>query len=217
MKKLLTIVPTRSRNEKHKELTELFLKTSKVSDLLFGLDEDDQHTYDRLNGVMYDVNPRLRMNGTLNLLANKYCNEYEYICFIGDDHRPRTEGWDEKLLASIKGKPYGMAYGNDLLKGKKLPTAILMDSNIIKKIGFMAPPILIHLYLDNFWKDFGNALGTLTYSDDVVLEHLHYSRGKSDIDEVYLEANSSAVKSADQENYEKYKVEQFQIDLEKCK
>jgi hypothetical protein len=41
------------------------------------------------------------MNGTLNLLANKYCNEYEYVCFIGDDHRPRTDGWDLKLIESI--------------------------------------------------------------------------------------------------------------------
>lgn len=217
MKKLLTIVPTRSRNESHKELTELFFKTSKVSDLLFGLDVDDQHTYNRLDGVLYDVNPRLRMNGTLNLLANKYCNEYEYICFIGDDHRPRTDCWDVKLIESIKDQPYGMAYGNDLLKGRKLPTAILMNSNIIRQIGFMAPPVLIHLYLDDFWRDFGNALGTLTYSEDVILEHLHYSRGKSAVDQVYLEANSSAVKNADQENYEKYKSVQFKIDLEKCK
>lgn len=217
MKKMLTIVPTRSRNEKHKELTELFLKTSEVSDLLFGLDEDDQHNYERLSGVLYDTNPRLKMNGTLNLLANKYCHEYEYICFIGDDHRPRTQGWDLKLIESIKDKKYGMAYGNDLLKGKKLPTAILMSSEIIRKIGYMAPPILIHLFLDNFWKDFGIALGTLTYSNDIIIEHMHYAHDKSEVDEIYLEVNSSQVYSQDKINYEKYRETQFNIDLGKCK
>lgn len=215
MKKLLTIIPTRDRNDKHKELSELFLKTAKISELLFGLDEDDEGNYDRIPNIMYDVNPRLRMNGTLNLLANKYCNEYEYICFMGDDHRPRTDGWDLKLLKSIENKKYGIAYGNDLLKGKKLPTAVLMDSRIIRNLGFMAPPILIHLCLDGFWKDFGNALGTLTYSDDIIIEHMHHTRGKSEKDAIYSEVKS--VKNIDYENYRKYKETEFEADLRKCK
>lgn len=217
MKKFLTIVPTRNRNHKTKELVDEFFKTSSHSDLLFGLDDDDEMNYDRIPGVMYEVNPRLRLNGTLNLLANKYCNQYEYICFMGDDHRPRTENWDLKLYESIKDKNYGIAYGNDLIKGWKLPTAVFLDSRIIQKLGYMAPPILTHLFLDDFWRDLGNNLGTLVYSENVVIEHMHFIRGKSELDEIYEEVNSKEMKHKDRDAYEKYLKENFGHDLGKLK
>ncbi len=215
MKKFLTIVPTRNRNVKSKELAEEFFKTSKNSDLLLGLDEDDQHTYDRIDGVLYEVNPRMRLNGTLNHLAKKYCTQYDYICFMGDDHRPRTEDWDMLLYESIKDKKYGIAYGNDLIKFHKLPTAVFLDSKIIQELGFMAPPVLTHLFLDDFWRDLGNKLNTLVYSPDVIIEHMHYIRGKSELDQIYEEVNSKEMKNKDKDAYEKYLLEDFENDVRK--
>jgi hypothetical protein len=154
MNKVLLIVPTRGRPEKSVEFYEEFKKTSTITDLVFGLDDDDVE-YPRIDGVLYEVNPRAMMNGTLNLIANKYADQYEYIAFMGDDHRPRTPGWDTELVNSIKDVKHGIAYGNDLLQGKNLPTAVLLKSSIVRKLGFMAPPRQKHLYLDNFWKDMG--------------------------------------------------------------
>jgi len=84
---------------------------------------------------MYEVNPRAMMNGTLNLIANKYADKYEYIAFMGDDHRPRTIGWDQKLVDSIADINNGIAYGNDLFQGINLPTAVLLKSSIVKTLG----------------------------------------------------------------------------------
>lgn len=217
MPKILTIVPTRGRNQKCKDFAEQFFKTTNCSDLMFGLDDDDQHNYDRLPNIIYDVNPRLKMNGTLNLLATKHCKNYDYICFMGDDHRPMTNDWDILLYNTIKDKKYGIAYGNDLIKGQRLPTAVFMDSRIIQTLGFMAPPVLIHLYLDNFWKELGERLGTLVYSPDVILEHLHFIRGKSEKDAIYAEVNSKEIKNHDREHYIKYIETDFKQDLEKLK
>lgn len=217
LKKILVIVPTRNRNQKSKEFAECFFANSKISDLLFGLDEDDETHYERISGALYEINPRLRLNGTLNLLAVKYANQYEYIAFMGDDHRIRTQGWDEILYEKIKSIPNAVAYGNDLIQKEKLPTAVIMDSNIITKLGFMSPPVLTHLYLDNFWKDVGSNLGTLTYFDDIIIEHMHYFRGKSEIDEIYAEVNSSKMKNQDKTAYENYKNTQFTLDMEKLK
>lgn len=215
MPKILTIVPTRGRNQKSKDFAEQFFKTTQYSDLVYGLDDDDEQNYERLPNIIYDINPRLKMNGTLNLLANKYCKDYDYICFMGDDHRPMTPEWDRLLYESIKDKKYGIAYGNDLIKGQRLPTAVFMDSRIIQQLGYMAPPVLIHLYLDNFWKDLGERLKTLVYSPNVILEHLHYIRGKSVKDEIYTEVNSSKVKNHDREEYQKYLENGFEQDLGK--
>jgi len=218
MNKVLLIVPTRGRPEKSLEFYEEFKKNSTITDLVFGLDDDDVE-YPRIDGVLYEVNPRAMMNGTLNLIANKYADQYEYIAFMGDDHRPRTYGWDLKLVNSIKDIKHGIAYGNDLFQGENLPTAVLLKSSIVKTLGFMAPPAMKHLYLDNFWKDMGNELKSLKYLGDVIIEHMHFLIGKSEEDAGYAEVNSSPIFSHDQQAYLDYtdSVSGFEADAERLR
>jgi hypothetical protein len=213
MNKVLLIVPTRGRPTKSLEFYDEFKKNSTITDLVFGLDDDDVE-YPRIDGVMYEVNPRAMMNGTLNLIATKYADQYEYIAFMGDDHRPRTPGWDAELVNSIKDIKHGIAYGNDLLQGRSLPTAVLLKSSIVKTLGFMAPPAMKHLYLDNFWKDMGIELRSLFYRDDVIIEHLHPAAGKADNDSGYLEVNSSAIFEHDRLAYGNYMSTQMSNDIE---
>src|SRR5215203_2027590 len=93
---VLVIVPSRSRPDNAHAFAEAFVEHSTRSDLLFALDEDDPLLagYAGIPGVQYEVNPRLRLVGTLNLVATKYCEQYDYLAFLGDDHRLRTPGWD---------------------------------------------------------------------------------------------------------------------------
>jgi hypothetical protein len=81
----------------------------------------------------------------------------------------------------------------------------------------MAPPKQKHLYLDNFWKDLGLALGTLRYSGSVIVEHMHYSNNKNEQDEGYVEVNSSEMNDNDKKAFEDYKKDQFILDVEKLK
>lgn len=215
-KSVLLIVPTRGRPQKSLEFFEAFKKNSSITDLVFGLDDDDIE-YPRIPGVIYEVNPRAMMNGTLNLIANKYASQYDYIAFMGDDHRIRTNEWDVKLVDSIKNLKNGMAYGNDLLQGQTLPTAVLIDSNIVKILGFMAPPKQKHLYLDNFWLDLGTSLKTIRYHSDVIIEHVHFTNNKTEKDNIYEEVNSVAIFNHDETEYRKYVEHQMQSDLEKLR
>ena len=215
-KKVLLIVPTRSRPDSSIEFYESYKENSKITDLLFALDDDDVD-YPHIDGVMYEINPRMGMNGTLNFVANKHSEQYDYIAFMGDDHRIRTNGWDEQLVDSISGFKNGIAYGNDLLQGENLPTAVLLDANIVRKLGYMAPPNQRHLYLDDFWKHLGTTLGTLRYSANVIIEHLHFTAGKSEVDALYQEVNNPGLYSFDQNEYSKYLADQFNFDLEKLR
>jgi hypothetical protein len=201
-KKMILIVPTRHRPESVARLLEAFQKTAKVSDILFGVDFDDASEY-TVSEQFIERGPRLKMNGTLNALANKYKDDYEFIGFMGDDHLPQTEGWDEELIREIGNRP-GFAYGNDLFQGARLPTAVVMSSSIVKAIGYMAPPVLVHLYLDNFWMDMGRRISNLRYREDVIIEHLHYLNGKSEKDAGYAEVNSPEIGSADRDAYVRY-------------
>ncbi len=212
-KDVLVIVPTRGRPDSSIEFHKEFEQKSLISDLMFAIDEDDADSYPRIDGVLYEVNPRMGMNGTLNHVAVKYADQYKYIAFMGDDHRIRTFGWD--IVMTEKIGSFGLAYGNDLFQKAALPTAILMSSKIIKSLGFMAPPKQKHMYLDNFWLDLGNKLNAIHYLDDVIIEHLHFATKKSDIDATYAETNTSAVYEADKIAYYDYKINQMDSDIEK--
>jgi hypothetical protein len=217
MNPILVIVPTRNRNTQHKEFAETFLKNSVASDLVFVLDQDNEKTYDRLPGVMYKIhNTQSRgLCEPLNHTAVAYADQYSYIGFMGDDSRPRTFRWDQLMLDEMKKKPLSVAYGNDLLQGKKLPTAILMSSVIIQKLGYMAPPTLRHQWSDLFWLDLGQKLGTLTYFPNIIIEHLHHSVGKSSTDQTYIDATNRLIRRHDRDAYKKYYQEHFAKDIKK--
>jgi hypothetical protein len=212
--RLLVIVPSRKRPKACAELLTEFLKTSEDAEIIFGLDDDDKSQFPTEVLEAAEINPRLRMGGTLNLLANRYADKYDYLGFMGDDHRPRTQGWDRILCDAIGDKP-GVAYGDDLLQGANLPTAVVLSSSIVRKIGYMVPPTLIHMYMDNFWRDFGDKLGNLAYRPDVVIEHLHYLAGKAINDLQYQEVNSASVYENDRISYGLYQAGQFDKDIHK--
>ena len=220
MRKILIIVPSRSSNGSRtnniEELKDSWIKTTTGnSDLLIGLDEDDEHHYPRLESVKYEVNKRLRMVGTLNLLANKYCTEYEYIAFLGDDHRFRTNDWESTFLNDAKEQKYSIFYGNDLLQGANIPTAVFISSNIIKKLGFMVPTKLIHMYADNFWLELGRALSCLRYYPNLVVEHMHPAANKAKTDTQYAEVDSYT--NQDRTSFIHYMNTQFHNDVQKLK
>jgi hypothetical protein len=89
-----------------------------------------------------------------------------------------------------------------LLQGEKLPTAVCLDNRIVTSLGYFAPPMLTHLFADNFWIDLGKELGTLRYFPNIIFEHLHPHISKSEMDSMYEESN--AFFSADQKLYEEY-------------
>lgn len=183
---------------------------SAASDLLFVIDandpEHDQYHFEvgQERCMTIDNNSRgmaYPINKAANAIAKQ--DKYDFFAFLGDDHRPRTAEWDLQLMAAMQRRP-SMAYGNDLLQGKRLPTMITMTSDIVKALGGMVPPNMKHLYLDNFWKKLGEDLGSLTYLEDVIIEHMHPVAGKAEWDEGYKEVNAQEVYSFDALAYQNY-------------
>ena len=221
--RMLTIIPTRGRNENAIRLFEAINATADFTEVVFAIDADDVKTYNGLmdetaglNNVKVVIADRMGMNGTLNHWALWFAPDYDYICFMGDDHLPRTGGWDTKLAEAI-GTDAGIAYGNDLLQGENLPTAVVMSSKIIRALGFMSPPALKHLFLDNFWLAMGQALGNANYVPDVIIEHLHYTNGKAEHDDRYAAVNNPEMHNGDQAIFAEYLATEFSNDVENVK
>jgi len=114
---------------------------------------------------------------------------FDIIGQIGDDHHPRTVGWDGAVALAMQ--PLGVVYCNDLHQGEKLPTAAFVDAEIVRRLGYVVPPTIQHLYMDNYFRTLGEGLGTLTYLPDVVIEHMHPHAGKAEMDDGYRQVNST--------------------------
>jgi hypothetical protein len=113
---------------------------------------------------------------------------YDYFVFMGDDHSPRTEGWDKAFMEALAHNT-GIVYGDDLLQGANLPTAFGMSRDLVNELRGMTFPGCIHLFFDNFVKQLGLDLNYLKYLPNVIIEHLHPIAGKAEMDEGYARVN----------------------------
>lgn len=222
---LLVIIPTRGRPQAVPEIVAAWNETGATADLLFAVDDDDPTLpayYEAVDAaessarnwrLRIRTGPRLRLCGTLNEFAVQEAGRrslagsdrcYRFLAFMGDDHRPRTAGWDARFRECLSGGP-GIVYGNDLLMGERMPTAVAMTSDIVQTLGYMAPPSLVHLCLDLVWLEWGRGMERITYLGDVVIEHLHPANGKALLDAGYEECNSPEQVSADSAAYYAYR------------
>ncbi len=209
---LAVVVPTRGRPGNAARLTAAFQATDALNAIpVFVADGDDPSlpAYRALldNGEI----PRLMivpggggMCRALNYAALRYADLYEAVGFMGDDHLPQTPGWDGIVLDALDSLEPRVVYGNDLLQGPVLPTAVFMQSRMIRAMHLMAPPVMRHLYLDNFWKLLGEELGGLVYLPSVIIEHLHPIAGKAPWDDRYALVNSGERDQADHRAWDEY-------------
>lgn len=220
---ILYLVPTRGRPDNAIRLARAFAATIALNDtrLLFCIDDDDEkgEEYNTrllslvdepgMDFVLWIVAPRERLGGTLNRFAKHYAQEYDNIGFMGDDHIPTTLGWDIGFSVQLANRPR-IVYGNDLVQGGALPTAVCMSSDIIQALGYMSPPVLTHMYIDNFWRDLGTAVGCLTYMPDVIIRHEHPITKRAEWDDTYTEAGGFM--GSDGTAYEKFRLDGSMID-----
>src|ERR1044071_2389674 len=106
---MLVIVPSRGRPDNVAELVKVFGETRSYAELLVVVDDDDEllERYelaleDAPSWVALEVTERKRLGPTLNEYAVKNAAGYDIIAFMGDDHRPRTHHWDQRLAGAIR-------------------------------------------------------------------------------------------------------------------
>ena len=127
----------------------------------------------------------------------------------------RSPGWALRFLDELDRLGTGMVYGNDLIQGENLPTAIAMTSDIVTALGYMVPGGLVHLEIDTAWKLLGQAIGRITYLPDVVIEHCHPIAHKAEWDEGYALNNDPAQYEADGQRLADWKQFQMSADVER--
>lgn len=217
MADLVVITPSRGRARQLREMVEAVHSTA-LGDvrIVVGLDYDDPADYlETMLGYEGDVvvyrGERKSLCGWTNHLAMQALdgpNPPRYLASLGDDHRPRTKGWDRELISAIQslGGPPGFAYGNDLFQGMKMPTAWVVSADIVRALGWMMLPSCEHMYVDNAVLALGQATGRILYRPGVTVEHLHPVAGKADWDTSYRDSNSQARYATDRAAFEAWRV-----------
>jgi hypothetical protein len=217
MPELVVIVPSRGRPHTVAELAEAFRATCTADTALcIAVDETDpaleryaaevEEVEDQGGGTLLMTTRSSTMPEALNAAVRQvltWPDEPAAVASLGDDHRPRTSGWDRAYLRALAARP-GIVYGNDLFQGPNLPTQCAMSTAVVRALGHMAPPVLRHLFVDNYWLALGRAADCISYRPRVVIEHMHPFADKAPMDEGYQRVNRPEVYRADEAAFEAY-------------
>lgn len=210
MADLVVIVPSRGRPAAARELAETFEATCTADTLLVLAVDSDDETLPEYHGIggrrmVADFPAPSNMVTTLNHAALAAAGSPNFaLAFMGDDHRPRTVGWDSMYLDTLRELGTGLVYGDDLIQGERVPTQVAMTSDIVWALGYMAPPQLVHLFVDNFWLSLGRLAGCIRYRSDVVIEHMHPVAGKAGWDEGHKRVNTPEYYARDEATWRAY-------------
>lgn len=219
-KPILIVLASRGRPEKIEGFYETWRKTtSGYSEVLTCLDNDDPtlFEYKKHKDITIDISKGCWLCEKYNKIFIRF-NSYRYYYMVSDDHRIRTQNWEKTFMDKVeKSGGKGVCYGNDLMFGEKLPTAAFVSGNMLRPIGYIAIPGLIHMFVDKFFMELGKACGKLFYFPDVIVEHMHFTVGKSPIDPLYLRVNNKRIYEHDERIFLKWEKEQKQKDVNKIK
>lgn len=218
MSGLTMICPSRGRPGNVQRVLESWRQNTDSARLVVVVDPDDPQLpgYKDLDCDLKVLDVPCRLGPALNVVAPELARDADAVGFLSDSHFPRTTGWDTRLVEALPSGG-GVSYSNDLLQYERLPTNPVITASLIRDLGYMAPPGLTHLYIDNFWKRLGEDLNALVYLPDVIVEHMHPSIGKAEWDVQWRANNAPEQDHADSAFYSSFLRNQWPSDLARLK
>lgn len=219
---LLVITPSRGRPKNIARLLDAIRETSRITTHLHVcVDDDDpelgnyRYVFDKAgrDGDVLESGPRKGLADWTNEIAVRRAGEYPFLASLGDDHVPRTPGWDKALargIADMGGT--GFTYPWDGTR-EDIPEAVVMSSDIVKELGWMCLPELRHWYVDNVWADLGHGTGRIRHQRAVAVDHVHPATGKAKADGTTRDNGKSLEK--DRDAYYEWRRTRMTADIEK--
>ena len=194
------LVPSRGRPHNVEALVASWqTHTEGMSTIMVAVDDDDPTLpgYQSLElpaGVSLHVGKPARLGEWTNRLAVVAAAHHRILGSIGDDHRIETQAFELLVVGAfnVLGGS-GIVYGDDGVHGPNLATGFFVSSDIIRTLGWMCPPCLIHLFVDNAAMELGRAARCLRYVPDLRIAHHHPIAGLAPDDDTYRDGTGPAV------------------------
>jgi len=222
--KILWICPSRERPDRLEHLIKSWYKTTSGYSTLLVVKDSNDNSYDKLVNDYPEVFWKTTEPPTfgsflsiINAQAIEYADQYQYIGFMEDDIVFETIGYEIDFISKLKelGKT-GIVHAKDGMEHSSLLTIPVVNSYIIRTLGWFSPPELRSLWADNFWRDMANHLGTYYKFENIMIRHNHYSTS-STIPKDHISKVVDKNHRIDGKNYKKYKDNYFLEDMKKLK
>ncbi len=132
--------------------------------------------------------------------------DLDWVGLLNDDHIPRTQGWDKKVLSLLTGSNIiGTNDGPTPDKPWKAPGklcgATCWSGKVLRTVGYMFPEGLHHLFIDDVWEFLGGRAQNIQIMMDVCVEHNHAYIHKAE-DDTHKQVNSQESWKRDHEAYQ---------------
>jgi hypothetical protein len=217
---LLVIVPTRGRPQNLARLLGAVHATrTAVTHVAVAVDDDDPDlaAYEIVMaehggaGDWLTHGPRDGLIGWTNAVALPQASEYRYLASFGDDHLPRTKGWDTALLRAIDDMGgTGISFPWDGMR-EDVPEAPVVSSDIVQALGWLLNPACQHYYGDDTLGALGRGAGCLRHCRAVWVEHVHPGAGTAPGDRTYKDSSASI--AADKAAYQTWRQHHMATDV----
>ena len=174
-------------------------KTRKNVEMLFYVDEDDpaieaykslhwhaQKEYEGFKKIEFVFDNPMSVSKSWNIIAERCIGD---VLIMGnDDLVYQTDGWDEKLdqeLNIYKDDNIYVAWMNDNINFEKHCAFPIVSRQWYECLGRFTPGCFNFGYNDTWIFDVGKMLDRCHYIPFIKAEHLHFSTGKSEMDDTY--------------------------------
>ena len=197
------LTPTRNRANNCERFIKSIYNTTKNRgsvELHFYVDNDDpsieaykslaKHCYEEYNEFYkceFTFGAPMSVSQSWNIIANKTTS---YLMIMGnDDLIYRTPNWDSELIQNLavkyKQDPMWVAWFNDGINGDKHCAFPIISREWYDTVGYFAPGCFNFGYNDTWVFDIAKRLDRTHYIPNILVEHMHFSKGKSEMDDTY--------------------------------
>jgi hypothetical protein len=107
-----------------------------------------------------------------------------WLGLIGDDCVPETEGWDKRLVDRLDGSNF-VSCNDGWQAPERAANCWVISGPLVRAVGYIFPPGLHHLYVDDVWETIGREAGCWTLAMDVMVRHRHVLKGDAPVDETH--------------------------------
>jgi hypothetical protein len=107
-----------------------------------------------------------------------------WLGLVGDDCIPETPNWDRQLLDQLH--RFGMVSCDDCWQApQRVGNCWIVSGPLIRLAGYLFPPGLQHLYVDDVWEEIGRAAQCWRVRMNVRVRHAHVLKGEAAADDTH--------------------------------
>lgn len=184
------ILHTRGRGAQCQEALDAFARCGSTPGMVY------VHSMNTLERAQYDAlalppgwmreDGEEYIGGQSRLFFDRHPDEPWYGV-LADDNRPETPDFDLKMIEAAGRWKFVSCDGGRKKRWPSIQSAMVWGGDLVRAVGWFAPPGIIHATRDEHWKAIAGHAGVIEYLPDVMVRHPHWQDGRRKRDHTDLE------------------------------